>query len=97
MAPAYHRVAGADPHPTSPVLPQPALVRPRGAHSRIRLIDPLGRRGRRLVAVQDEKLPNKARATRLKLYWTERLGALEEVLGSGGKAERRWGGRAVAG
>ena len=36
-----------------------------------------------LVALQHGKLPDKAAATRVKEYWTERLGALEEVLGSG--------------
>ncbi|HEV7365993.1 MAG TPA: hypothetical protein VGN76_09135 [Gemmatimonadales bacterium] len=34
------------------------------------------------VAVQHGKLPDKAAATRLKQYWTERFGALEEVLTS---------------
>lgn len=38
---------------------------------------------RSLVALQHGKLPDKAAATRVKEYWTERLGALEEVLGSG--------------
>jgi hypothetical protein len=35
-----------------------------------------------LVAVQHVKLPDKTAATRLKEYWTERLGALNEVLTS---------------
>jgi hypothetical protein len=35
-----------------------------------------------LVAVQHGKLPDKAAAARLKDYWTERFGALEEMLGS---------------
>jgi hypothetical protein len=34
-----------------------------------------------LVAVQHGKLPDRAAATRVKEYWTERLGALEDVLG----------------
>jgi hypothetical protein len=34
-----------------------------------------------LVAVQHGKLPDKATAARVKEYWTERFGALEEVLG----------------
>jgi hypothetical protein len=33
-----------------------------------------------LVALTHEKLPDKATATRMKEYWAERLGALEEVL-----------------
>ncbi len=32
------------------------------------------------VAVQHEKLPDRAAATRVKQYWAERLGALEDVL-----------------
>ena len=35
------------------------------------------------VAVQHNKLPDHAAVTRLKQYWTERLGALGEVLGPG--------------
>jgi hypothetical protein len=35
-----------------------------------------------LVALQHMKLPDKASANRVKQYWAERLGALEEVLGS---------------
>jgi hypothetical protein len=42
-----------------------------------------------LVAIQHVKLPDKAAANRVKQYWTERLGALEEVLMSGGKAVGR--------
>jgi uncharacterized protein YndB with AHSA1/START domain len=36
--------------------------------------------GKSLVALQHGKLPDKAAATRVKQYWAERLGALEEVL-----------------
>jgi hypothetical protein len=41
--------------------------------------DPKGP-GKSMVAVQHGKLPDKAATTRVKQYWTERLGALEEVL-----------------
>jgi hypothetical protein len=34
------------------------------------------------VALAHEKLPDRAAATRMKLYWAERLGALEELLES---------------
>ncbi len=36
--------------------------------------------GKSMVAVQHEKLPDQAAANRVKQYWTERFGALEEVL-----------------
>jgi hypothetical protein len=38
--------------------------------------------GKSLVALQHVKLPDKTAATRVKQYWTERLGALAEVLTS---------------
>jgi hypothetical protein len=34
------------------------------------------------VALQHEKLPDRASATRMKQYWSERLSALDDVLGS---------------
>jgi hypothetical protein len=36
--------------------------------------------GKAQVAIQHEKLPDKAAATRMKEYWAERLGALEKVI-----------------
>jgi hypothetical protein len=40
-------------------------------------------RGKSQVAVQHEKLPDRAAATRLKQFWAERLEALGEVLAAG--------------
>jgi uncharacterized protein YndB with AHSA1/START domain len=39
-----------------------------------------------LVAVQHGKLPDRASSTRMKGYWAERLGALEDVLAVGVRA-----------
>jgi hypothetical protein len=38
-----------------------------------------------MVAIQHGKLPDQASATRVKRYWAERLGALEEVLAPGSR------------
>jgi hypothetical protein len=36
--------------------------------------------GKSQVAVQHGKLPDRAAVDRMKAYWTERLGALQEIL-----------------